>query len=59
MTPAQAVYDHWSHIFERGRYGLPGDANVKVPADQTPVVWLPGLRPELGSPGRPAVYAPS
>ena len=39
--PAQAVYDHWSHIFERGRYGLPGDANVKVPADQPPVVWLP------------------
>ena len=39
--PAQAVYDHWSHIFERGRYGLPGDANVQVPADQPPVVWLP------------------
>ena len=38
---AQAVYDHWSHIFERGRYGLPGDASVKVPADQAPVVWLP------------------
>lgn len=38
---AQAIYDHWSHIFERGRYGLPGDANVKVPADQAPVVWLP------------------
>jgi len=38
---AQAIYDHWSHIFERGRYGLPGDANVKVPAEQAPVVWLP------------------
>lgn len=38
---AQAIYEHWSHIFERGRYGLPGDANVKIPASQGPVVWLP------------------
>ncbi|WP_426061896.1 M28 family peptidase [Hymenobacter sp. B1770] len=37
---AQAIYDHWSHIYERGRYGLPGDANTKV-VDQPPVVWLP------------------
>ena len=37
---AQAIYDHWSHIYERGRYGLPGDANTAV-VDQPPVVWLP------------------
>jgi hypothetical protein len=38
---AQAIYDHWSHIYERGRYGLPGDASVKIPVSQGPVVWLP------------------
>ncbi|WBO83439.1 M28 family peptidase [Hymenobacter yonginensis] len=37
---AQAIYDHWSHIYERGRYGLPGDANTAV-VNQPPVVWLP------------------
>ncbi|WP_375418340.1 M28 family peptidase [uncultured Hymenobacter sp.] len=39
-APAQAIYDHWSHIYERGRYGLPGDANLKV-VSQTPTIWLP------------------
>ncbi|MBF9239717.1 M28 family peptidase [Hymenobacter sp. BT683] len=39
-APAQAIYDHWSHIYERGRFGLPGDPNTKV-VDQPPVVWLP------------------
>ncbi|MFD2787832.1 M28 family peptidase [Hymenobacter rubripertinctus] len=39
--PAQAVYDHWSHIFERGRYGLPADESVKIVGDQVPVAWLP------------------
>ena len=37
---AEAVYDHWGHIFERGNYGLPGDANLKV-VSQAPSVWLP------------------
>ncbi len=38
--PAQAIYDHWSHIYERGRFGLPGDAAVAV-TSQAPVLWLP------------------
>ncbi|MGI4884626.1 MAG: M28 family peptidase [Janthinobacterium lividum] len=37
---AQAIYDHWSHIFERGRYGLPGDPTLAV-LSQAPTVWLP------------------
>ena len=39
-APAQAIYDHWSHIFERGNYGLPGDANLQV-MNQAPTIWLP------------------
>jgi len=39
-APAQAIYDHWSHIYERGRFGLPGDASLAV-LNQPPVVWLP------------------
>ena len=39
-TKAEAVYDHWGHIFERGNYGLPGDANLRV-LSQAPTVWLP------------------
>ena len=39
-APAQAIYDHWSHIYERGRYGLPGDANLQV-LSQAPTIWLP------------------
>ena len=27
---AQVVYEHWGHTYERGRYGLPGDPNVKM-----------------------------
>ena len=38
--PAQAIYDHWSHIYERGRFGLPGDAPLAV-VSQPPVLWLP------------------
>ena len=37
---AQAVYEHWGHIYERGRYGLPGDAPLKV-IDTPPIVLLP------------------
>ncbi len=37
---AEAVYDHWGHIFERGNYGLPGDASLRV-LSQAPTVWLP------------------
>ena len=37
---AQALYDHWGHIFERGEYGLPGDSNLKV-LSQAPTLWLP------------------
>ncbi len=37
---AQAIYEHWGHTYERGRYGLPGDANVQV-ASGAPVFWLP------------------
>jgi hypothetical protein len=36
----QALYDHWSHVYERGRYSLPGDAATKV-ISTPPVVWLP------------------
>ncbi|OGX91463.1 M28 family peptidase [Hymenobacter coccineus] len=39
-APAQAVYDHWSHVFERGRYSLPGVASTKV-VSTPPVIWLP------------------
>ncbi|WP_223648794.1 M28 family peptidase [Hymenobacter psoromatis] len=39
-VPAQAVYDHWSHIFERGRYSLPGAASTRV-MNTPPVMWLP------------------
>ncbi|WP_035560563.1 M28 family peptidase [Hymenobacter sp. IS2118] len=39
-APAQAIYDHWSHIYERGRFGLPNDASLKV-VEQPPVIWLP------------------
>ena len=37
---SQAVYDHWSHIFERGRYSLPGAASTRV-MNTPPVMWLP------------------
>ena len=37
---AQVVYEHWGHIYERGRYGLPGDPNTKV-VDTAPIVLLP------------------
>jgi hypothetical protein len=36
----QALYDHWSHVFERGRYSLPGAASTRV-VSTPPVVWLP------------------
>ena len=39
-APSQALYDHWSHIYERGRYSLPGVASTKV-VSTPPVVWLP------------------
>ena len=39
-APSQALYDHWSHIYERGRYSLPGAASTKV-VSAPPVVWLP------------------
>jgi len=37
---AQAVYEHWGHTYERGRYDLPGGPNVKVNAG-APTIWLP------------------
>ena len=37
---AQVVYEHWGHTYERGRYGLPGDPNVKV-IDTAPIMLLP------------------
>jgi Zn-dependent M28 family amino/carboxypeptidase len=37
---AQAVYEHWGHTYERGRYDLPGGPNVKVTAT-IPTIWLP------------------
>ncbi len=37
---AQIVYEHWGHTYERGRYGLPGDANTKV-IDSAPIILLP------------------
>lgn len=37
---AQAIYEHWGHTYERGRYGLPGDANTQVVNGQ-PVLLLP------------------
>jgi len=37
---AQDIYEHWGHIYERGRYGLPGDPNTKV-VDTAPIVLLP------------------
>ncbi|GAB3637439.1 M28 family metallopeptidase [Hymenobacter arcticus] len=39
-APSQALYDHWSHIYERGRYSLPGAASTKV-VSTPPVIWLP------------------
>ncbi|GAA3986107.1 M28 family peptidase [Hymenobacter antarcticus] len=36
----QDLYDHWSHVFERGRYSLPGAASTRV-LSTPPVVWLP------------------
>ena len=39
-APSQAVYDHWSHVFERGRYSLPGAASTRV-MNTPPVMWLP------------------
>ena len=39
-APSQALYDHWSHIYERGRYSLPGAASTKV-VSTPPVGWLP------------------
>ncbi len=37
---AEAVFEHWGHTYERGRYGLPGDPNLLV-LSQAPTVWLP------------------
>ena len=37
---AQVVYEHWGHTYERGRYGLPGDPNVKM-LDTPPIILLP------------------
>ncbi|MDB5233343.1 MAG: peptidase [Hymenobacter sp.] len=37
---AQAIFEHWGHIYERGRYGLPGDATLKV-LDTPPIMLLP------------------
>jgi hypothetical protein len=37
---AQAVYEHWGHTYERGRYGLPGDPNVQL-LTQAPTLLLP------------------
>ena len=37
---AQAVYEHWGHTYERGRYDLPGGPNVQVTA-AIPTIWLP------------------
>ncbi len=37
---AEAVFEHWGHTYERGRYGLPGDPNLLV-VSQAPTVWLP------------------
>jgi hypothetical protein len=39
-TQQQALYDHWSHVFERGRYSLPGVASTRV-VSTPPVIWLP------------------
>ncbi|UOQ99386.1 M28 family metallopeptidase [Hymenobacter sp. 5317J-9] len=39
-APSQALYDHWSHIYERGRYSLPGAASTRV-VSTPPVIWLP------------------
>ena len=39
-APSQALYDHWSHVYERGRYSLPGAASTMV-VSTPPVVWLP------------------
>ena len=38
---AQAVYAHWGHTYERGRYDLPGGPNVRLPTAALPIVWLP------------------
>ena len=37
---AQAVYEHWGHSYERGRYGLPGVASVRV-VNAAPILLLP------------------
>ena len=37
---AQAVYEHWGHTYERGRYGLPGVASVQV-VNAAPILLLP------------------
>ena len=37
---AQAIYEHWGHIYERGRYSLPGDAFTKV-VSTAPLMLLP------------------
>ena len=37
---AEAIFEHWGHTYERGRFGLPGDANLAV-TTQAPTVWLP------------------
>ena len=39
-TRAEAVFEHWGHTYERGRFGLPGDAPLAV-LNQAPTVWLP------------------
>ncbi|MBO2010757.1 M28 family metallopeptidase [Hymenobacter negativus] len=37
---AQAIYEHWGHTYERGRYGLPGDAATQ-PVSTPPTILLP------------------
>ncbi|MFC4790998.1 M28 family metallopeptidase [Hymenobacter endophyticus] len=37
---AQNIYEHWGHTYERGRYGLPGDANVAA-VTTAPTLLLP------------------
>ncbi|MEJ7663722.1 MAG: hypothetical protein WKG07_31410 [Hymenobacter sp.] len=54
-APAQAVYDHWSHIYERGRYSLPGAASTKVMSHAARDVAA-GQRGQLGAAGRPAAH---
>ena len=51
---AQAVYEHWGHTYERGRYDLPGGPNVKV-ASGAPIIWLPAGSTWAQQPGQQLV----